>query len=157
LRVTGHLFQGRFGSVVLNEPHLVAAARYVALNPVRARLVRRAQDWPWSSARTHLKGRDDGLVMVTSLLERMAGRFADLLDEGPQQERAARRAAKRSVVRSARRPSSIVSKRVSAAPFVRAGAGGRNARLSDNNGEIVRCHRNSAKGALAARIRERQN
>jgi hypothetical protein len=57
MRVTGHLFQGRFGSVVLDEPHLVAAARYVALNPVRARLVRRVQDWPWSSVRAHLKAR----------------------------------------------------------------------------------------------------
>jgi len=83
MRVTGHLFQGRFGSVVLDDPHLVAAARYVALNPVRARLVRRAQDWPWSSVRAHLKGRDDGLVTVTPLLDRMAGRFADLIDEGP--------------------------------------------------------------------------
>ena len=94
MRVTGHLFQGRFGSVALDEPHLIAAARYVALNPVRARLVRRAQDWPWSSARAHLKGRDDGLVTVAPLIERTARRFADLLDEGPtQQELAALRAA----------------------------------------------------------------
>ena len=94
MRVTGHLFQGRFGSVVLDEPHLIAAARYVALNPVRARLVRRAQDWPWSSARAHLKARDDGLVTVTPLIERTAGRVADLLDTGPTpQEFAALRAA----------------------------------------------------------------
>jgi putative transposase len=45
LRVTGHLFQTRYGSVVLDEDHLMAAARYVALNPARARLVSRAQDW----------------------------------------------------------------------------------------------------------------
>src|SRR5919197_2934683 len=38
-RWTGHLFQGRFSSVALDEAHLIAAARYVALNPVRARLV----------------------------------------------------------------------------------------------------------------------
>ncbi|WP_246731392.1 transposase [Methylocapsa sp. S129] len=36
-RQTGHLFQGRFGSVVMDEDHLMVAARYVALNPVRAR------------------------------------------------------------------------------------------------------------------------
>ena len=36
LRVTGHLFQSRFGSVVMDKEHLMAAARYVALNPVRA-------------------------------------------------------------------------------------------------------------------------
>ena len=38
-RQTGHLFQGRFGSVALDEDHLMNAARYVALNPVRAGLV----------------------------------------------------------------------------------------------------------------------
>src|ERR1700730_5090051 len=31
---TGHLFQGRFGAVVIDEPHLLAATRYIALNPV---------------------------------------------------------------------------------------------------------------------------
>ena len=35
-RWTGHLFQGRFGAVVMDEPHLLAAARYIALNPVVA-------------------------------------------------------------------------------------------------------------------------
>ena len=53
-RWTGHLWQGRFGAVAMDEAHLMAAARYVALNPVRARIVERAQDWPWSSARAHL-------------------------------------------------------------------------------------------------------
>ena len=45
LRATGHLFQSRFGSVVMDEEHLMAAARYGTLNPVRARLTARAQDW----------------------------------------------------------------------------------------------------------------
>jgi len=62
------LFQSRFGSVVMDEDHLMAAARYVALNPVRARLVAEAQDSPWSSVRAHLAGRDDGLVQVTPIL-----------------------------------------------------------------------------------------
>jgi REP-associated tyrosine transposase len=78
-RQTGHLFQGRFGSVALDEEHLMNAARYVALNPVRARLVRRAEDWPHSSVHAHLAGCDDGLVSVKPLLDR-APRFADLLD-----------------------------------------------------------------------------
>ena len=38
--VRGYLFQGRFGSCVLDERHLIAAARYVELNPVRAMLVK---------------------------------------------------------------------------------------------------------------------
>jgi putative transposase len=78
-RWTGHLFQGRFSSVPLDEAHLVAAARYVALNPMRARLVACAEEWAWSSARAHLAGRDDGLVRVAPLLDRI-GRFCDLID-----------------------------------------------------------------------------
>ena len=58
----------------------MAAARHAALNPVRAGLVERAEDWRWSSARAHLDGRDDTLVQVGPLLEHCGGRFADLLD-----------------------------------------------------------------------------
>ena len=47
----GYLWQARFASFVMDEPYLLAAARYVELNPVRARLVSKAEDWPWSSAR----------------------------------------------------------------------------------------------------------
>jgi putative transposase len=58
---------GRFGAVVMDEPHLLAATRYIALNPVSAGLVSRAADWPWSSARAHLAGQDDELATVASL------------------------------------------------------------------------------------------
>ncbi len=81
-RQTGHLFQGRYGSAAMDEHHLMAAARYVALNPVRARLVAQARDWPWSSVRAHLAGRDDRLVSVRPLLDR-APRFADLIAGEP--------------------------------------------------------------------------
>ncbi len=54
---TGHLFRGRFGAVVMDEPHLLAATRYIAVNPVAAGLGSRAEDWPWSSARAHLRAR----------------------------------------------------------------------------------------------------
>ena len=69
----GHLWQERFHSFVMDEPHLIACARYVEQNPVKAGLVRRARDWPWSSARAHLAGRDDGLCEVAPLIERAAG------------------------------------------------------------------------------------
>ena len=85
---TGHLWQGRFGSVAMDAAHLACAARYVALNPVRARLAARAQDWPWSSARAHLCGRDDGVVRVAPLLERY-GDFAAFLDAPRDGEEAA--------------------------------------------------------------------
>ena len=44
----GDLWQGRFASVVMDEPHLLACVRYVELNLVRAGLVAQAQDWPGS-------------------------------------------------------------------------------------------------------------
>jgi putative transposase len=78
-RWRGHLFDGRFASVAMDERHLLAAVRYVALNPVRARLVRRASDWAWSSVRAHLAGEDDGLVRVRPVLDRVE-RFADLIE-----------------------------------------------------------------------------
>jgi putative transposase len=84
-RWTGHLWQGRFGAVAMDEAHLAAAARYVALNPVRARLVDRAQDWPWSSARAHLAECDDRLVEVAPLLERV-GDFALFLGSAEDQQ-----------------------------------------------------------------------
>ncbi len=53
---------------------------YVSLNPVRARLVKRAQDWKWSRVHAHLSGVDDGLTTVGPLLARMDD-FAEFLDQ----------------------------------------------------------------------------
>jgi putative transposase len=65
---TGHLWQGRYGSVVMDEAHLYNAFAYISLNPVRAGLVKRAQDWKWSSVRAHLTGRLDGVTKITPAL-----------------------------------------------------------------------------------------
>ena len=94
-RWSGHLFQRRYGSVVMDEDHLIAAVRYVSLNPVRARLVARAEDRPWSSVRAHLSGRDDGLVTVKPVLERVR-EFARLLSPGPSDDVLSPRFARRS-------------------------------------------------------------
>ena len=67
----GHLWQERFHSFPMDEQYLMAAARYVELNPVRARLVKRPRAWRWSSARAHLAGKDDSLVQAAPLLERI--------------------------------------------------------------------------------------
>lgn len=80
MRVTGHLWQGRFSSVAMDEAHFVAALRYVALNPVRAGLARRADDWAWSSVHAHFAGRDDHVVSVAPALERV-GDFRAFLGE----------------------------------------------------------------------------
>ena len=85
LRVTGHLFQGRFGCVAMDESHLMAAFRYVASNPVKANLAASAADWPWSSTKAHLLRRDDGLVAVSPLLQRVEN-VAEFLNMPPDPE-----------------------------------------------------------------------
>jgi putative transposase len=46
----GHLYQGRYKSFPIQDAaHLATVLRYVEANPLRARLVKQAQDWPWSS------------------------------------------------------------------------------------------------------------
>lgn len=52
--VRGYLFQGRFSSCVLDQHHLLAAVRYVELNPVRADMIQLAGKYVWSSSRFHL-------------------------------------------------------------------------------------------------------
>jgi putative transposase len=84
----GHLWQGRFSSFPMDEGHLLAAARYVELNPVRAKLRPRPEAHPWSSARAHLEGRDDGLVKVAPLLD-LVPKWAEFLAGGLAEEQAA--------------------------------------------------------------------
>jgi putative transposase len=82
-RWKGYLWQGRFASFPMDENYLLAAVRYVELNPVRARMVARAQDYRWSSAKAHLNGMDDGLVKVQPMLQR-ASSWAEILATGEQ-------------------------------------------------------------------------
>ncbi len=71
LKRTGHFWQGRFGCVAMDEDHLGAALRTVALNPVRARLVARGTDWPWSSVLARLGlVRDDHVTDTGPVLAR---------------------------------------------------------------------------------------
>lgn len=59
---SGYLWQGRFISYPLSEQYLYAAVRYVERNPVRAGLVKKAEDYPWSSARAHVFKEKDVLL-----------------------------------------------------------------------------------------------
>tara|TARA_R110002124_G_scaffold285982_1_gene465555 strand:+ start:3938 stop:4624 length:687 start_codon:yes stop_codon:yes gene_type:complete len=66
---TGHFWQGRFGCVAMDEAHLAAAIPYVVLNPVRARLVEWAEQWPWSSIHAHLDpAKGDGVTDTEAVL-----------------------------------------------------------------------------------------
>ena len=63
----GHLWQGRFFSSTLDEAYLWAAIRYVERNPVRAKIVRKAQNYPWSSAAAHCGLREDPVLTKRAL------------------------------------------------------------------------------------------
>jgi REP-associated tyrosine transposase len=64
----GHLFQDRYGSkLVQGQEHLLEAYRYIALNPVRAGMCRRPEEWPWSSYAAELRG-EPALPGATDLL-----------------------------------------------------------------------------------------
>ncbi len=62
-RSGGHVWQGRFKSpVIQNDEHLLTVLRYIEANPLRAKLVRRAEAYQWSSYRVHGMGEADELV-----------------------------------------------------------------------------------------------
>ena len=67
----GHLWQGRFSSFVMDTKYLMSAVRYVALNPVKAGLVKRPEHYRWSSAATYLYGNSDPLTSVSQLNKRI--------------------------------------------------------------------------------------
>jgi len=81
----GYLWQGRFASYAMDQEHLIAAARYIELNPVKAGLVKNPGEYEWSSARAHLTGKDDDLVKSAPLLE-IINHWESLLDSGLSDE-----------------------------------------------------------------------
>ena len=78
---TGHLWQSRFASFPMDEAHVHACLRYVELNPVRAGLSDRPEQWRWSSARAHLGLAADGITDLAAGRERI-GDWRALLDTG---------------------------------------------------------------------------
>jgi hypothetical protein len=70
---SGHLFQSRYWTELIErDEHFVENTRYVARNPVRAGIVERPQDWPWSSDRAY-RGLEPAPEFLTT--ERILGRF----------------------------------------------------------------------------------
>ena len=57
------MWQNRYFGCMLGPAHLWAALAYVEQNPVRAGLVRQAADYPWSSARAHITGKDQQEIL----------------------------------------------------------------------------------------------
>ena len=65
----GYLWQGRFSSFPLDEKYLYAAIRYVERNPVRAGIVKRAEDYEFSSAKAHVYKTNDLLLSDNFVIE----------------------------------------------------------------------------------------
>jgi len=81
----GHLWQERFASFPMDEGYLLAAARYVEMNPVAAGIVARPGEYQWSSAQAHLTAQDDKLVRVEPLLS-MIGNWKRILSLSTEEE-----------------------------------------------------------------------
>ncbi len=84
----GHVWQGRYFSSPLDERYMWAAIRYVELNPVRARMVLKAEHYPWSSAAGHCDLRGDDVVTRSRTWQKSKRQICDWsawLSEGDQQ------------------------------------------------------------------------
>jgi len=69
----GHFWQGRFKSpVIQDDEHLLAVLRHLEANPLRAGIVERAGDYPWSSFACHGQGWNDPLLDAVSPYEALA-------------------------------------------------------------------------------------
>jgi len=83
----GHLWQGRFASFPMDEPHLLLATRYIELNPVKAGMVKDPGSYAWSSAAAHLSGKDDRLLTASPLAD-MVPDWQRFLSGGVDKEQA---------------------------------------------------------------------
>jgi REP-associated tyrosine transposase len=90
----GHLFQGRFGATLIQaDEHLLEAIRYVVQNPVRAGLVERIEQWPWTSQRELLGHSATKLLSTSALLcffdpsrEKAIERYLEFMSADPALE-----------------------------------------------------------------------
>ena len=87
-RGCGHFWQARFYSCPLGPSHRWAALAYIETNPVRAGIVNSAADYPWSSARAHLRDRDprQWLALAEWRLGYTPERWAQVLGAGLAEE-----------------------------------------------------------------------
>lgn len=79
-QVRGYLFQGRFGSCVLDQQHLLAAGRYVERNPVKANMVKSPLDYQWSSARYNCGIADHDPLVQSRTLPAMVDSWSGFLE-----------------------------------------------------------------------------
>ncbi len=87
-KIAGHLWQSRFYSCVLDEFHLMAAARYIERNPVRAHIVNKPWHWKWSSAQFHSNNKQPLLKLgnLFKLIDIPRHSWKEFIDSGSEQK-----------------------------------------------------------------------
>lgn len=73
----GHFWQGRYFSSPLDERYMWSAIRYVERNPVRARMVQKAESYPWSSAAGHCGLTDDKVLSTMPKWKKITNQIDD--------------------------------------------------------------------------------
>lgn len=68
-RLVGHVFQGRYGSKLINSSdHLLEVSRYIHLNPVEAKMVKSPKDFLWSSYTAYISESANPHITTTKIL-----------------------------------------------------------------------------------------
>ena len=75
---SGHLFQGRFKAIIVDkDSYLLELSRYLHLNPVRAKIAERPEDYPYSSYKTYISAQGEALVTRSTILEMFTTKEAE--------------------------------------------------------------------------------
>lgn len=77
---TGHLWQSRFASYVMDENYTLTAWRYIEMNPVRSGIITKPEEYAWSSAAAHVGLREDDLLKHQPLVK-MIGDWSKFLEK----------------------------------------------------------------------------
>jgi putative transposase len=77
---SGHLWQARFASYVMDESYTLTACRYIEMNPVTAGIVNSAEDYAWSSA-AHYLGRRTDTLLYDEPLKNMVSDWRSFLEK----------------------------------------------------------------------------
>jgi REP element-mobilizing transposase RayT len=82
----GHVFQGRYKSILVDKDnYLLELTRYIHLNPVRAKMVPRPEDYPWSSYKGYLKKPGDTSIDREQINQYIAlgpEKYQEFVEEG---------------------------------------------------------------------------
>lgn len=77
---TGRMWENRYHSCIVDqERYLWAVARYIEQNPVRAEIVKKAEEYIYSSARAHVKGIEDSVLGEDLFSKEQRGDYIQLL------------------------------------------------------------------------------